>query len=287
MQLGAYCPSSPVAAQLDARRMYHAHWGLSRSPFAGGGTPVFYEGESQAEALARLRYVAENRRHALLLGERGAGKSLLMRYFVEQRRREGRESVAIGLTGISPRELLWQVAAGLCLGPGPEDEAVRLFRQLGDYAAAAGARKSTALLLLDDADQAGADVRTTLLRVLSLGGETPWVTLVLIANTKRFERLGEELLDALDLRIELEPWSEADMVGYVQHALVEAGSDRPVFEDEALSAMYALTDGIPRKVNRLADHALLGAAADEHEMVDAAMMEAAHDALSWAAVGPA
>jgi type II secretory pathway predicted ATPase ExeA len=267
--------------------MYHVHWGLTRSPFAGGGTPLFYEGESQAEALARLRYVADNRRHALLLGERGAGKTLVMRHFVEQRRREGREGVAIGLAGISSRELLWQVAAGLSLGPRPEDDAVRLFRQLGDYAAAAVARKSAALLLVDDVDQAGADVRITLLRLLHLGGETPWMTLVLVANTNRFERLGEELLDALDLRIELEPWSEADMIGYVQHALVEAGGDRPVFEDEALAAMHALTDGIPRRVNRLADHALLGAAAESHEMVDAAMMEAAHDALNWAAVGPA
>jgi general secretion pathway protein A len=267
--------------------MYHAHWGLTRSPFASGGTPHLFEGESQAEALARLRYVAENRRHALLLGERGVGKSLLARHFVDQRRREGRDGVIIGLAGLSSRELLWQVAAGLSLGPHPADDATRLFRQLGDYAATVASRGTTSLVLLDDADQMGADVRITLLRLLSLGGETPWMTLVLLANARRFERLGEELLDAIDLRIELDPWSEADMIGYVQHALVEAGGDRPVFEDEALSAMFALTDGIPRKVNRLADHALLGAAAENHEMVDAAMIEAAHDALSWAAAGSA
>ena len=267
--------------------MYHAHWGLSRSPFAGGGTPLFYKGESQAEALARLRYVAEHRRHGLLLGERGVGKSLVTRQFADQRRREGLGCVAIGMAGLTTRELLWQIAAGLSLAPRPDDDAVRLFRRLNDYAAAAGWRNATALLLLDDADQAGPDVRTQLLRLLNLGGQGPWLTLVITANAKNSQRLGEDLVDVMDLRIDLEPWSEADMVGYVQHALVEAGGDRPVFEDEALSALYALTDGIPRKVNRLADHALLGAAADGHEMVDAAMMEAAHDALSWTAAGPA
>jgi type II secretory pathway predicted ATPase ExeA len=103
------------------------------------------------------------------------------------------------------------------------------------------------------------------------------------AGLRSAGRLGDELLEAADLRIDLEPWSEADAVGYVQHALVEAGADRPIFEDEALAALYALSDGIPRRVIRLADHALLGAAGDGQDMVDAAMVEAAHDALSWTA----
>ena len=51
--------------------MYHAHWGLQRSPFAGGEAPQFFAGESQTEALARLRFVAEQRRHALLTAGRG------------------------------------------------------------------------------------------------------------------------------------------------------------------------------------------------------------------------
>jgi type II secretory pathway predicted ATPase ExeA len=264
--------------------MYHAHWGLSRSPFAGGVSPLFYLGESQAEALARLRYAAEHRRHAVLLGERGTGKSLVVRRFAEERRRTGGETVIVGLAGLSPRELLWQIAAGLSLAPRPEDDAVRLYRRLAD-AAAVRADGPGALLLLDDAEQAGADVRTQLLRLLSLAGGRLWLTLVVTAGLRTAARLGEELLDAADLRIDLEPWSETDTIGYVQHALVEAGADRPIFEDEALAALYALTDGIPRRVNRLADHALLGAAADGHDMVDAAMVEAAHDAVSWTIAG--
>ena len=59
-------------------------------------------------------------------------------------------------------------------------------------------------LLLDDADQAGADVRQQLLRLVSLaGGATPWLTIVLAATPSGARRMGDELLDALDLRIYL------------------------------------------------------------------------------------
>jgi general secretion pathway protein A len=264
--------------------MYHTHWGLTRSPFAGGEAPLFYRGESQAEAMARLRYVVGQRRHAVLSGERGVGKSLLLAQFAAEHRPMEPAIAVINLAGLSPRELLWHIAAGLSLAPRPDDDAVRLFRRLEDFAASASWRTSPAVLLLDDADQAGPDVRLQLVRLLSLGeASCRWLTLVLSTTPRGTQRLGEELLDAIDLRIELEPWAEGDMIGYLQHALVEAGGDRPIFDDEALSAMHGLTGGIARKVNRLADHALLGAAAEGKEMVDAAMIESAHDALSWTA----
>ena len=261
--------------------MYHAHWGLSRSPFAGGVAPQFYQGESQAESLARLRYVADHRRHAVLVGERGVGKSLVLRQFAEQRRSGGHGVVAIAAAGLSPRELVWQIAAGLSLAPRPDDDLMRLIRRLSDYALAGGAHNGSALLLVDDADQAGADVRTQLLRLLGAGGGGSWLSLVTSTGLRTVGRLGDELLDAADLRIELEPWSEMDTVGYIQHALINAGADRPIFDDDALAALYAQSDGIPRRVNRLADHALLGAAGEGQETVDAAMVEAAHDALNW------
>lgn len=263
--------------------MYHAHWGLQRSPFAGGEAPQFFAGEGQTEALARLRFVAEQRRHALLTAGRGVGKTTLLRQFAESRRYDGRPTAMISLAGLSPREFLWQTAAQLTLGPKASDDAVQLFRRLHDHGAAIGwgAEGGTALLL-DDADQAGADVRQQLLRLVSLaGGATPWLTIVLAASPSGARRMGDELLDALDLRIELEPWSEAEMVGYIQHALLEAGAEQPIFDDEALGAMHALADGVPRKINRLADHALLGAAAEGRDSIDAAMIEAAHDALNW------
>lgn len=262
--------------------MFYAHWGLAHSPFAGSEAPLFYRGESQNEAQARLRFVAEERRHAVLAGPRGVGKSLLLTHFAGGWLRQGRQAAYVSAVGATPRELLWRIAAGLSLSPRRDADAQGLFRLLEDVAAASRGWPQPAIVLLDDADQAGADVRTLVYRLTSLGAAAGTrLTLLLAAAPANCSRLGDDLLDVLDLRIDLDPWSESDVAGYVHHALIEAGGDRPVFDDEALAALYALTDGIPRQVNRLADHALLGAAAEGNDMVDAAMIEAAHEALRW------
>lgn len=265
--------------------MYLEHWGLARSPFADGpAPPLFYEGESQAEAAARLRFVVRHaRRMALVVGVRGVGKSLLLRRFADQCRHEGRLAATLNLAGLSVRELMWQLAAQFALSPSPADDATALFRRVAAFAESLRWQRDAATIFLDDADQAGPDVRSQLVRLLNLGGDAPRLTLVLAATPEAVSRIGSELLEATDMRIDLEPWSESETIGYIQHALLETGCDRPAFDDEALSVLATLSEGVPRQVNRLADNALLSAAADGLEMVSAATIEAAHGSLSWLA----
>jgi general secretion pathway protein A len=267
--------------------MYHVHWGLTHAPFGDQGTTQLYAGESQVEARARLRYAADQRRHALLLGECGAGKTRTLQCFAQERRAEGGQAAYLNFVGLSARDLLWQIAGGLSLAPRPEDDVLRLYRRLGDYAATAQWRPTAPVLLMDDVDQAGPDAQTQLARLLSLGPSGSWGTIVLAALPGRSHRISDKLRESIDLQIELEPWTEADVAGYLQHRLLGAGCDRPVFDDEAFSVIYAVTGGTPRSVNRLAEHALLGAAAAGLDRVDAAIVEAAYESLGWTALGPA
>jgi general secretion pathway protein A len=263
--------------------MYLAHWGLGRSPFADGADqPLFYEGDSQVEALARLRFVArDGRRAALVCGVRGVGKSRLMRQFAEECRREGRSVAAASLAGISAREALWHIAAQWAIGPQPADEAVTLFRRIATSLEAQLCRQCASVVLFDDADLAGPDVRSYLQRLVQAAGDGSRLSIVMSASTNAVDRLGVELLDVMDLRVDLEPWSESECVGYVQHALLEAGCDRPAFDDGALETLARVSGGVPRRLNRLADHALLAAAAEELDAATAATVEAAHEALAW------
>jgi general secretion pathway protein A len=96
-----------------------------------------------------------------------------------------------------------------------------------------------------------------------------------VAEASQAARWEAPLRDLVDLRIDVEPWEEEDTVGYVQTALLEAGSTDPIFEREALAALHALCNGNPRQVARLANFTLLAAAAEGLKSVDASVVEGA------------
>jgi len=57
----------------------------------------------------------------------------------------------------------------------------------------------------------------------------------------------------------------------------------PLFEEDALSRLYELSNGVPRQVARLADYTLLAGAAAGAEAIDAEIVEAASEEIAWPA----
>ncbi|NOY40420.1 MAG: AAA family ATPase [Planctomycetes bacterium] len=262
--------------------MYNTHWGLEQPPFPSGTDPrLFYEGASQREALARLRFVVENRRRlGLLLSDTGLGKSLLLKVFATECRQKSCAVAQLDLLGLSSREFYWQLGTKLHTTVQPDDQPLRLFRQLADRIQENRIQDIPTVLLLDNADQAGADLLTQLLRLVHLGPADNWLTIVLTANRLQSSRLGDRLLEMVDLRIDLQPWDELDTTGYLQLALVEAGSERPLFDDQAINQIHQLADGIPRRVNRLADYALLIGSSTNQQTINSATIQTANEAVA-------
>ncbi|MEM9657182.1 MAG: AAA family ATPase [Planctomycetota bacterium] len=273
---------SYASLKIEFRNMLHAYWGLNRLPFAVDGVPpLFHEGEPQVEALARLRYAVDNRLQAtLVFGDRGAGKSTLLEKFARQCRQRGVETARLNLAGISRREALWLAACQLAINPRGDDDAMRIMERFAHRAAAAELLQTHAVLLVDDVDLGGPDVLTQLRRVAQLGGaNSRWLTLVLAVDAAAVDRLDRAIFDVSELTVDVDAWEEPDAVEYVQLAMFEAGCEQPVFEEHALSILYTLSGGLPREVNRLANYALLGAAAEGRRSIDAGVIESACDAL--------
>jgi len=262
--------------------MYQSHWGLEKTPFPSGLDPkLFYEGASQRESLARLRFlISRGRRLGLVIGEPGLGKSLLLEVCAQECLQQSRTVAQVDLLGLSSREFIWQLGIELQAPVRVEDDLVRLFRQLSDRIHENGQQDLPMVLLLDNADRAGADLMTHLLRLINLPTvRASGLTFVLAANRAHVERLGKGLLDMVDLRIDLQPWDELDTTGYLQLALIEAGSERPLFEDQALSELHRLAAGVPRRINRLADYALLAGSSSGQKVICSATIQSAHEAV--------
>jgi general secretion pathway protein A len=262
--------------------MHATHWGLEKPPFpTGTAEPVFYAGLPQQEALARLRYLVHNqRRLGLVLGESGWGKSMVLELFAEEGMRENWQVARLNLLGLSVREFQWQLAVELHSSPRLGDDALRLTRRMEERLQQNHLQSETTLLLLDEADQAGADVVTQILRLVQLpASRVGNLTIVLVGSPAQASRLGSRLLDLVDLRVDLEPWDADDTTGYLQLALVAAGAERPIFDEPALTEIHRLSGGVPRLVNRLADYALVAGSSEGLDLIDEATIAAAHAAL--------
>jgi len=70
---------------------------------------------------------------------------------------------------------------------------------------------------------------------------------------------------------------------YIQHRLSIAGTKRAIFEPSAVETIYQLTHGIPRRINRLCDLALLVGYGEELTALTGSHIESIHQELLGAA----
>ena len=261
---------------------YRAHWGLHEAPFASGLNPRHYhQSPAHEEALARLQFLVEQRQQVgLLLGGPGTGKSLLLEVLARDLRRQGSQVANVSLLGVDVHEFLWLLAADLGLNPRPQADVFSLWRGTLDRLAENRYQQLDTVVLLDDADEAPPEVLDHVARLAQAdrGSQGPAV-LVLSAASQRVSRLGSRLLDLADLRIDLEPWEEADTAAYLTSALAQAGCKSPVFTDDAVSRLQSVAGGVPRRMNQLAALALVAGAGRRLPRIDAETIEAVYHEL--------
>ena len=95
-------------------------------------------------------------------------------------------------------------------------------------------------------------------------------------------KLPPSLADRLGARCPLLALTASESAAYILGRLALCGATSPLFDPPALAALYREADGLPRRLNRLADLALLIAFARDRSVVDAecvnlAAREAAFD----------
>jgi general secretion pathway protein A len=261
--------------------MYEPYWRLTRKPFDSGVDPAsYYPDEVHQAALLKLRYALESHcGGALLAGPAGSGKTLLVRLLAERLNETFRPLVHLVYPAMPTVELLAYIADEFAPAQRPSstnlDESVRRIQRALTDNAAQGRR---AVLVIDEAHLVDSPRTFEALRLLlnfEVKGQSA-LTLLLVgqpAVLPMIDRLPQ-LDERLGVKCLLRPLSIEETMGYVQHRLAWAGAERTIFSAEALEAVHRQSQGLPRRINRLCDLALLVGFAEERQAIDETQIDA-------------
>jgi type II secretory pathway predicted ATPase ExeA len=255
--------------------MYQAYWGLRDAVFRNSlDVRRFIRTAAHNEALARMHFLVEGRwRLGMVLGPAGVGKSLLLEVFASELRREAAQVARIDLRGLEPTEALWELAAGLGLDPALEAGSICIWRQIADRLIENRYQRIGTVVLLDNLDHASREVQEQILRLLcSDRSPEGSLSIIAVADRARTATFGR-LLPLVDLRIELEPWSLEESEQYITATLAQHKCQRRIFSAQAIARLHELSGGIPRRLNQLAELALVAAFGSELPQVDAQTVE--------------
>lgn len=269
--------------------MYEAYWRLNRRPFeSGANTRAYYPSEPHQGALLKLRYAIEHEHAAALLtGSPGTGKTLLVALLAEQLPERFRPVVQLVFPQMPAPELLAYLAAELA-GCGGSISIAENVSRIEQELAERRRRNRHTVLVVDDAQLLEAN-RTfdTLRLLLNMEAEgRPLLTLLLVGQPALLPILERmpHLDERLGAKCLLRPLNIEETMSYVSHRMTVAGASGMIFEQSALEALYLLTRGVPRRINRLCDLALLVGFAEEQPSICAEHVEAVAKELAIAAV---
>lgn len=79
--------------------------------------------------------------------------------------------------------------------------------------------------------------------------------------------IHQSLNQRINLKFHLSPFSREETEGYIEHHLKLAGASSNIFNENALSAIYQVSAGVPRIINALAEKALTIAAIEKKDFV--------------------
>ena len=261
--------------------MYLKYFGLTERPFSIAPDPHYlYMSNRHKEAMAHLTYgLSQGGCFIVLTGEVGTGKTTLCRNLLS----DLPDNVDVALilnANINEQELLQTVCDELQVDYPESASQKQLLDLINAHLLATFAANRHTVLIIDEAQLLSRDVLENIRLLTNLETtKSKLLQIILIGQPELNDSLRRndlrQLAQRVTARYHLGPLERDEIGDYVNFRLAVAGCKQPLFSRQALNKLHSLSGGIPRKINVLADHALLSAYAKTQSMVDSKSVKAA------------
>lgn len=256
---------------------YEAFFGLKEPPFAITPDPkFFYESDQHLGALVRLQHAIDNSKGlSVVIGEIGLGKTFVSRKLLDVlQSQEDKYEVALLVIvhhEVTAGWLLKKIATQFGV-ENPADDKGTLISQICQMLVNIDEQNKKAVLLIDEAHM----LQTTeiyeelrgLLNVEASNHKLLNIALFAPPELEQFMALDPPLVSRIGMKFTLKPLTDKATMGYLAHRLKVAGTEKPIFTEEAMKTIYQFTRGIPRLINTVSDNALLEAFLEKKEQID-------------------
>jgi len=272
--------------------MYTRYFGLDKAPFKITPDPeFFFSGGNRGAVLEALLYaVARGEGIVKVVGEVGSGKTMLCR-MLERELPESCEIVYLANPRLSPDEILHAIAIELQLQVAKGASKVEVMRLLQAYLLDKHANNRSVVMFIEEAQ--GMDLDTLEeIRMLSNLETTQdkLLQIVLFGQPELNDKLRAHEIRQLKERItyafDLAPLNRREIRDYLNTRIRTSGfRGNDLFTPGAIRALKRRSGGLLRRINILADKALLAAFSSGDRVITTRHLRLAAKDSEFAAAG--
>ncbi len=243
--------------------MFEQFFGLSENPFNVTPDPKFlFLSKAHEESLSYLRYGIDQRKGFIMItGEVGAGKTTICRALLGNLPKTVRTALILN-PALSDIELLQTINQDFGINASHSSKKA-LLDELYEFLINVFIAGENAVLIIDECQNLSPDVLEQIRMLSNLETEKEkLLQIVLVGQPELVKLLAspamKQINDRIVLRYHIWALSLSDTGSYIIHRLIISGSHGDItFSALALRLIYRYSEGIPRKINAVAERSLL------------------------------
>jgi type II secretory pathway predicted ATPase ExeA len=262
--------------------MYYSHFGLTQPPFRiTPNTEFFYSGGNRGPILEALIYaISQGEGIIKVTGEVGSGKTMLCN-MLQSRLPPNVETVYIANPSVSPDEIVQAIALELHLKPPRDAGHLELMQLIHAHLLERHAQGKQVVMFVEES-QSMPIATLEEIRLLSNleTAHSKLLQIVLFGQPELEDNLRGSNIRQLRERIthsfRLSPLKPPEIGDYLNFRLRAAGYRGPdLFSATTVRAMARASDGLTRRINLIADKAMLAAFAENTHTIKLKHVKAA------------